>query len=108
MRTSSRPRIVQEIVISDFDLVLAGNVVLPTLCIEDCHMSANASVDPLGWVARLVDHNPATLFCIEHRKDALTPGLDADTAVQVSGPYRYDPAEPGRNAAAWGQYAHML
>ena len=71
-------------------------------------MSAIASVVPLGWAAHLIDHNPATLFCIDHRKDALTPGLEADIAVLIAGPYRYDPAVPGRNAAPWGPYAHML
>lgn len=62
----------------------------------------------LSWAARLLAHNPASLFCIDHCKGALAPGLDADIAVLVPSPHRYDPSVPGRNAATWSPYADMM
>jgi len=61
-----------------------------------------------SWAARLLAHNPASLFCLEHCKGALGTGLDADITVLVPGPHEYDPAASGHNAARWSPYAGMM
>lgn len=61
----------------------------------------------LSWAARLLAHNPASLFCLDHCKGALATGLDADIAIVVPGPHRYDPGANG-NAANWSPYADLL
>ena len=81
-----------------------GLEVLYPLFIKEC-MARGLS---LSWAARLLAHNPASLFCLQHRKGALATGLDADITVVVPGPHRYDPGVHGRNAASWSPYADML
>jgi allantoinase len=81
-----------------------GLDVLYPLFIKEC-MARGLS---LSWAARLLAHNPAALFCLEHCKGALAPGLDADIAVLVPGPHRYDPGAQGRNAASWSPYEGLM
>lgn len=80
-----------------------GLEVLYPLFVKEC-LARGVS---LTWAARLLAHNPATLFCLEHCKGALAPGLDADIAVLVPSPHRYDPAESGINVVSWSPYAGL-
>ena len=80
-----------------------GLEVLYPLFIKECL----ARGLPLSWAARLIADNPATLFCLEDQKGALTPGRDADIAVLVPSPHRYDPAASGLNAASWSPYTGL-
>jgi allantoinase len=81
-----------------------GLEVLYPLFIKEC-LARGVSV---SWAARLLAHNPASLFCLEHCKGALGTGLDADITVLVPGPHEYDPAASGHNAARWSPYAGMM
>jgi len=62
----------------------------------------------LSWAARVLAHNPATLFCLEHCKGALALGRDADITVMVEGPTRYEPKASGHSVASWSPYAGQL
>jgi allantoinase len=81
-----------------------GLEVLYPLFIKEC-LARGVSV---SWAARLLAHNPASLFCLEHCKGALGTGLDADITVLAPGPHEYDPAASGHNAARWSPYTGMM
>jgi len=81
-----------------------GLEVLYPLFIKEC-LTRGLS---LSWAARLIAHNPAALFCLDHCKGALATGLDADIAVVVPDLHRYDPGAQGRNAASWSPYAGIM
>lgn len=59
---------------------------------------------PLTHAARLLAHNPAKLFRLRETKGALAVGRDADIAVMVEAPSRYDPAASGANVVGWSPY----
>ncbi len=80
-----------------------GLEVLYPLFIKEC-LDRGVS---LSWAARLLAHNPASLFCLEHCKGALAVGLDADICVLVPGPHEYDPQASGYNAARWSPYTGL-
>ncbi len=81
-----------------------GLEVLYPLFVRECQSRGLS----LSWAARMLAHNPASLFCLEHCKGALAPGLDADIAVLVDDPHRYDPGASGHNAARWSPYADTM
>ena len=62
---------------------------------------------PLTWAAKLLAHNPAKLFRIDHIKGALELGKDADITVMKESKYRYDPAQSGHNVVTWSPYEGM-
>lgn len=62
---------------------------------------------PLTHAARLLAHNPARLFRLDHAKGALAVGCDADVAILARAPHAYDPAESGANISDWSPYAGM-
>jgi allantoinase len=59
---------------------------------------------PLTWAAKLMTENPARHFRLDHRKGALEVGKDADIAVLVPRPTRYDAAASGHNVVGWSPY----
>ena len=59
---------------------------------------------PFTHAARLLAHNPATLFRIAHTKGALALGRDADIVLMRRDPYRYDAAASGNNFVSWSPY----
>jgi allantoinase len=59
---------------------------------------------PLSHVARLLAHNPASLFRLGAAKGALAAGRDADVVLMSHAPYRYDPAASGNNVVGWSPY----
>jgi allantoinase len=62
---------------------------------------------PFTHAARLLAHNPATLFRIAHRKGALAVGRDADIVLMRRDPYRYDAGASGNNFVSWSPYQGM-
>ncbi len=54
--------------------------------------------------ARLLAHNPASLFRIGHVKGALAVGRDADIVLMRRDPHRYRAAESGNNFVSWSPY----
>jgi allantoinase len=62
---------------------------------------------PLTWAARLLAHNPARLFRIDHIKGALELGRDADITIVKESKYSYDPAASGHNRVTWSPYEGM-
>jgi allantoinase len=62
----------------------------------------------LSWAARVLAHNPATLFCLDHCKGALALGRDADITVMVDKPTRYEPGASGNSVASWSPYTGQL
>jgi allantoinase len=59
---------------------------------------------PLTWAARLMAENPARHFRLDHCKGALEVGKDADIAVLLPQPKRYDAAASGHNVVGWSPY----
>lgn len=59
---------------------------------------------PLSHAARLLAHNPAALFRINHSKGALQVGGDADVVLVKRDPYRYSAAASGNNFVSWSPY----
>lgn len=59
---------------------------------------------PFTHAARLLAHNPATLFRMAHAKGALALGRDADIVLMRRDPYRYDAAAGGNNFVSWSPY----
>lgn len=59
---------------------------------------------PLNHAARLLAHNPASLFRLGRRKGALAVGRDADVVLLRRDPYRYRAAESGINVVGWSAY----
>lgn len=59
---------------------------------------------PLTHAARLLAHNPASLFRIGHVKGALAVGRDADIVLMRRDPHRYRAAESGNNFVSWSPY----
>lgn len=59
---------------------------------------------PLTWAAKLMARNPARHFRLDHAKGALEIGKDADIAVLVRRPKRYDAAASGHNVVGWSPY----
>jgi allantoinase len=59
---------------------------------------------PLTWAARLMAANPARHFRLDHVKGALEVGKDADIAVLVARPHRYNAAASGHNVVGWSPY----
>ncbi len=59
---------------------------------------------PLTHAARLLAHNPASLFRIGHVKGALAAGRDADIVLMRRDPHRYHAAESGNNFVSWSPY----
>lgn len=54
--------------------------------------------------ARVLAHNPAKLFRIDHAKGALAVGRDADIVLARRDPYRYDAGASGHNVVQWSPY----
>jgi len=63
---------------------------------------------PLTHAARLIAHNPAALFRIDHVKGALAVGRDADITLVRRDPYRYRAAAGGNNFVSWSPYDGLL
>lgn len=59
---------------------------------------------PLSHAARLLAHNPASLFRIGHVKGALAVGRDADIVLMRHSPFKYCAAESGNNFVHWSPY----
>jgi allantoinase len=59
---------------------------------------------PLTHAARLLAHNPAALFRIDHVKGALAVGRDADIVLMRRDPHRYRAAASGNNFVSWSPY----
>jgi allantoinase len=59
---------------------------------------------PLTHAARLLAHNPASLFRIGETKGALAVGCDADIVLVRLDPYRYRADESGNNFVSWSPY----
>jgi allantoinase len=59
---------------------------------------------PLTYAARLLAHNPATLFRLTNNKGALAVGRDADVVLMRRDPRRYRAADSGNNFVAWSPY----
>src|SRR5262249_22993180 len=59
---------------------------------------------PLTHAARLLAHNPATLFRITNNKGALTVGRDVDIVLMRRDPRRYRAADSGNNFVSWSPY----
>jgi allantoinase len=59
---------------------------------------------PLTHAARLLAHNPASLFRIGQTKGALAVGCDADIVLVRLDPYRYRADESGNNFVSWSPY----
>jgi allantoinase len=59
---------------------------------------------PFTHAARLLAHNPASLFRIGHRKGALAVGCDADVVLVRRDPYSYRSGESGNNFVSWSPY----
>ena len=60
----------------------------------------------LTHAARLLAHNPASLFRLP-TKGALAVGRDADVTLMSKSPYRYDPGASGMNVVDWSPYEGM-
>src|SRR6202051_5238191 len=58
----------------------------------------------LTHAARLLAHNPASLFRITHAKGALQIGRDADIVLLRRAPYRYHAGASGNNFVGWSPY----
>jgi allantoinase len=58
----------------------------------------------LTHAARLLAHNPASLFRITRTKGALQIGGDADIVLMRRDPYRYSAAASGNNFVSWSPY----
>ena len=54
--------------------------------------------------ARLLAHNPATLFRLTNNKGALAVGRDADVVLMRRDPRRYLAADSGNNFVSWSPY----
>ncbi|HTT02005.1 MAG TPA: amidohydrolase family protein [Steroidobacteraceae bacterium] len=80
-----------------------GLEVLYPLFVKEC-LARGLS---LSCAARVLAHNPASLFCLDHCKGALAVGMDADITVLVPGSHAYDPQASGFNAVSWSPYAGM-
>jgi allantoinase len=63
---------------------------------------------PLTHAARLLAHNPASLFRLDDQKGALVVGRDADIALARRDPYRYDAGASGHNVVSWSAYEGMM
>jgi allantoinase len=59
---------------------------------------------PLTHAARLLAHNPASLFRLSATKGALAIGRDADIVLMSNTPHVYDPAASGANVVDWSPY----
>jgi allantoinase len=59
---------------------------------------------PFTHAARLLAHNPATLFRISHVKGALEIGRDADIVLMHRDPHRYEASASGNNFVSWSPY----
>jgi allantoinase len=59
---------------------------------------------PFTHAARLLAHNPSSLFRITHVKGALAVGCDADLVLMRQDPYRYRAADSGNNFVSWSPY----
>jgi allantoinase len=59
---------------------------------------------PLSFAARLLAHNPAKLFRLDHAKGALAVGRDADIVLMARSPYRYHAGTSGMNVVDWSPY----
>ena len=59
---------------------------------------------PLTHAARLLAHNPATLFRLTNNKGALAVERDADIVLMRREPRRYRAADSGNNFASWSPY----
>lgn len=59
---------------------------------------------PFTHAARLLAHNPASLFRIAEVKGALAVGRDADVVLMRQDAYRYRAAESGNNFVSWSPY----
>jgi len=58
----------------------------------------------LTHAARLLAHNPATLFRLTNNKGALAVERDADIVLMRREPRRYRAADSGNNFASWSPY----
>jgi allantoinase len=59
---------------------------------------------PLTWAARLMAENPARHFRLEATKGGIAVGRDADLAVLVPVPRRYDARASRHSVAGWSPY----
>lgn len=59
---------------------------------------------PLTHAARLLAHNPASLFRLGETKGALAIGCDADIVLARRDPYRYSAGASGNNFVSWSPY----
>jgi allantoinase len=59
---------------------------------------------PLTHAARLLAHNPASLFRITETKGALAVGCEADIVLMRRDPHRYQAADSGNNFVSWSPY----
>lgn len=59
---------------------------------------------PLTWAARLMAENPARHFRLDTTKGGIAVGRDADLAVLVPVPHRYDARASRHSVAGWSPY----
>ena len=62
---------------------------------------------PLSHAARLLSHNPASLFRLGQSKGALAVGRDADVVLMRRDPYTYSAGASGANVVDWSPYEGM-